>query len=46
MKKIIAFTIDFHKLNESSDSDDITLHQKDFDAAINFIDKHINASKV
>lgn len=46
MKKIIAFTIDFHKLNEISDSDDITLHQKDFDAAINFIDKHINASKV
>ena len=46
MKKIISFTIDFHKLNESSDSDDITLHQKDFNDAINFIDEHITPSKV
>ena len=46
MKKIIAFTIDFSRLNKSLDPDNITLSQKDFDDAIDYIEKNINASKV
>lgn len=46
IKKIIAFTIDFSKLNNSWDSENITLSQKDFDDAIDYIEKNINASKL
>lgn len=46
MKTIIAFTIDFSKLNKSWDSDNITLSKKDFDDAIDYIEKNINASRV
>lgn len=46
MKKIIAFTIDFSKLNKSWDSDNITLSQKDFNDAIDYIERNINASRL
>ena len=46
MKKIISFAIDFHKLNESWDSDNITLSQNDLYEAIDFMFKHLNSSKV
>lgn len=46
MKKIISFAIDFHKLNESWDSDNITLSQNNLYEAIDFMFKHLNSSKV
>lgn len=46
MKKIIAFTIDFSKLNKSWDSDNIILYQKDFNDAIDYIERNINASRL
>ena len=46
IKKIIAFTIDFSKLNKSWDSDNIILTQKDFNDAIDYIEKNINASRL
>jgi len=46
MKRIIAFTIDFHKLNETSNPDNNILSQKDFDDAIDYIDRNINASRI
>ncbi len=46
MKKIIAFTIDFSKLNKSWDSDNITLSQKDFNDAIDYIERNINTSRL
>ena len=46
MKKIISFTIDFSKLNKSWDSDNIILSQKDFNDAIDYIEKNINASRL
>lgn len=46
MKKIISFTIDFSKLNKSWDSENITLSLKDFNDAIDYIERNINASKL
>ena len=46
MKKIISFTIDFSKLNKSWDSENITLSLKDFNDAIDYIEKNINASRL
>ena len=46
MKKIIAFTIDFSKLNKSWDSDNIILSQKYFNDAIDYIEKNISITRV
>ena len=47
IKKLITFAVDFHKLNNTWDSENITLSLKDFDDAINYLSKYLdNFSKI